>query len=133
VYGNELSRQAVIWAKRHYGIDIFHGFLEDDPAAIDGQFDLVVFWNTLEHVRNPLDEMGQAVGMLKPNGYIHLEVPIKNSSELSLFSPAGHMTEFQHKALDILRDRYGLKEIFRQKLTTPRGSRYTRILWQKIG
>jgi 2-polyprenyl-3-methyl-5-hydroxy-6-metoxy-1,4-benzoquinol methylase len=131
VYGNELSMQAVAWAKHHYDLDIFHGFLEDDPIAIDNQFDLVVFWNTLEHVRNPIEEMSQATRMLKPNGHIHIEVPIKSSSELIRFSPAGHMTEFEHKSLDILRDKCGLEEVTRWKLKTDQWGRYARALWRK--
>jgi len=131
VYGNELSRQAVKWAKQNYNLDIFHGFLEDDPIAVDGHFDLVVFWNTLEHVRNPIEEMGQATDMLKPNGHIHIEVPIKNASELAIFSPAGHMTEFDHKALNILRDLFGLEEVARWELKGGKGQRYVRVLWRK--
>ncbi len=131
VYGNELSMQAVSWAKQHYGLDIFHGFLEDDPVAVDGHFDLIVFWNTLEHVRNPIEEISQATDMLTPNGHIHIEVPIKNSSDLVHFSPAGHMTEFEHKALDILRDECGLEEVDRWKLEGDRGQRYARVLWKK--
>ena len=131
VYGNELSRQAVLWAKQHYNLDIFHGFLEDDPVAVDNQFDLVIFWNTLEHVRNPLEEMGQATNMLKPNGHIHLEVPIKSSSDLLNFCEPGHMTEFDHKALGILRDKCGLEEVASWKWQTDQGKRYARALWRK--
>lgn len=131
VYGNELSRQAVRWAKQHYSLDIFHGFLEDDPVAANNQFDLVVFWNTLEHVRNPIEEMTLATNILKPNGHIHIEVPIKNASELARFSPAGHMTEFDYKALDILRDMCGLEEVNKWQLEGGKGQRYARVLWRK--
>lgn len=131
VCGNELSMRAVAWAKQHYGLNIFHGFLEDDPIAVNNQFDLIVFWNTLEHVRNPIEEMNQATSMLKQNGHIHIEVPIKNSSELTRFSPAGHMTEFEYKALDILRERCGLEEVAKWKLKGNQGQRYVRVLWRK--
>lgn len=131
VYGNELSWQAVAWARHHYGLDIFHGFLEDDPFAVDNKFDLVVFWNTLEHVINPIESMNKAVKILKPNGHIHIEVPIKTSSDLTRFSPAGHMTEFEYRSLDILRDKCGLEEIDKWKLESSRGSRYARVLWRK--
>lgn len=131
VYGNELSMQAVAWAKQNYDLNIFHGFLEDDPTAVDNQFDLVVFWNTLEHVRNPIEEMSKATNMLKPNGHIHIEVPIKDSSDLIRFSPAGHMTEFEHKSLDILRDRCGLIEVDKWELDGKQGQRYARVLWRK--
>lgn len=131
VYGNELSQQAVGWAKQHYGLDIFHGFLEDDPIAVDGHFDLVVFWNTLEHVRNPIEEISRATDMLRPNGHIHIEVPIKNASELTRFSPAGHMTEFDYKALGILRNMCGLEEVAKWKLKGDKGQRYARMLWRQ--
>lgn len=131
VYGNELSWQAIAWARHNYGLDIFHGFVEDDPFAVDNKFDLVVFWNTLEHVINPLESMDKAVKMLKPNGHIHIEVPIKNASELIRFSPAGHMTEFEYKALDILRERCGMEEVAKWKLSGDKGQRYVRALWKK--
>lgn len=131
VYGNELSKQAVEWAKQHYDLNIFHGFLEDDPIVINNKFDLVVFWNTLEHVRNPIEEMCLATKMLKPDGHIHIEVPIKNASELARFSPAGHMTEFEYKALDILRNLCGLEEIAKWELEGSKGQRYGRMLWRK--
>lgn len=131
VYGNELSAQAVGWAKRHYGLDIFHGYLEDDSNAVNDQFNLVIFWNTLEHVMNPIEEMIQATSMLKPYGGIHIEVPVKTSEELTRFSPAGHMTEFDHKSLDILRDRCGLHEVRKWDLYGDKGQRYARRLWLK--
>ena len=131
VYGNELSAQAVAWAKQNYGFNIFHGYVEDDKIAIDNQFDLIVFWSTLEHVRNPIDEMMKAKRMLKTNGHVHVEVPIKTSEDLARFSPTGHMTEFDNKSLNILRDKCGFEEVERWEINGKQGQRYSRFLWKK--
>lgn len=134
VYGNELSAQAIGWAKQNYGLNIFHGYVEDDKTAVDNQFDLVVFWNTLEHVRNPIEEILKATKMLKPNGHIHIEVPVKTSEHLKRFPEEGHMTEFDNKSLGILRDMCGLEEIFTGERDDRKGKcRIARLLWQKPG
>lgn len=130
VYGNELSKMAVEYAQAHYKINIFHGYVEDDKNAVDNQFDLVVFWNTLEHVRNPIEEITKAKRMLRPDGHIHIEVPLKTSEDLKHFSPAGHMTEFDNKSLDILRDKCGMEEIRNWKVERPGKSRMIRLLWK---
>lgn len=132
VYGNELSAQAIAWAKQNYGLNIFHGYVEDDPIAVDNHFDLVVFWNTLEHVRDPVDEMFKALDMLKPNGHVHIEVPVKNSEELKRFHELGHMTEFDNKSLTILREICGMEEIFQGERDDRQGKcRIARLLWKK--
>lgn len=133
VYGNELSEEAVRWAKNKYNIDIFHGFLEDDPIIQTNKFDLIIFWNTLEHMRNPIEELKLAVYILNPGGYIHVELPIKTSTEISRFYEVAHMVEFDNKSLSILGDWCGLIEIMRLQMRTEDGMRYVNILWQKGG
>lgn len=131
VYGNELSQRAVAWAKSQYQLNIFYGFFEDDPIIQTNEFDLIIFWNTLEHIRNPIEELGLAMRTLRPGGYIHIEVPVKTSTEISRFHEAAHMVEFDNKSLDILRDLYGLIEKTRLQMKTKDGMRYVDILWEK--
>lgn len=131
VCGNELSAQAVAWAKQNYSLDIFHGYVEDDHKAIDNQFDLVVFWNTLEHVRNPIDEMMKAKRMLKTNGHVHIDVPTKTSEDVKRFTEVAHMTEFDNKSIEILRDICGMEEVGRWEMADGGGKRNVRLLWKK--
>ncbi len=113
VCGNELSHTAVKWAKHTYNISIFHGFLEDDPAATVSMFDLIVFWNTLEHMIDPVETLAFATKILKPQGCIHIRVPIKTEVNMVKFHEVGHMVEFSEQSLDILRKQNGLEEITR--------------------
>jgi SAM-dependent methyltransferase len=47
---------------------------ELDPLTI-GRFDLITFFQVLEHVPDPLSVMQQAAGVLNPGGYIAVAVP----------------------------------------------------------
>lgn len=111
VYGNEVSQSAVCWASRNYGLDIFYGFLEDDPISKDSDFDLIIFWNTFEHMIDPIAELKLAVSMLKSGGHLHIRVPIKTSEEVKQFHEEWHTIEFSLKSLEMLRKQNGLEEI----------------------
>lgn len=111
VYGNELSQTAIAWAKRTYDISIFHGFLEDDPIAIASTFDLIVFWNTLEHMIDPIATLAFATRMLGPQGHLHIRVPIKTGADMVKFHEVGHMVEFGERSLKLLRRMNGLEEV----------------------
>lgn len=111
IYGNELSQAAVIWAKRTYNISIFNGFLEDDPLATTSTFDLIVFWNTLEHMINPITTLAFATRMLGQQGYLHIRVPIKTKADMIRFHEKGHIVEFSQQSLEILRKKNGLEEV----------------------
>lgn len=111
VYGNELSQAAVYWAKRTYNISIFNGFLEDDPVATASTFDLIIFWNTLEHMIDPVVTLALATKMLKPQGYMHIRVPTKTEANIIEFHEKGHTVEFSQQSLEILRSKNNLEEI----------------------
>ncbi len=111
VRGNDLSQTAVAWAKRTYGMKIFHGFLEDDPNSSMSDFDLIIFWNTLEHMRDPIADLQLAVRMLRPQGHLHIRVPIKTCDNITIFHEKAHMVEFSLQSLEILRGMNNLEEI----------------------
>lgn len=111
VYGNEVSQSAISWAKRNYDLNIFYGFLEDDPISKDSDFDLIIFWNTFEHMIDPIEELKLAVSMLKSGGHLHIRIPIKTSEEVNKFHEEWHMIEFSLKSLEILRKKNGLEGI----------------------
>ena len=39
------------------------------------QFDCITFFGVLEHINNPIQLLNKAIGMLKPNGLIVIEMP----------------------------------------------------------
>lgn len=129
VHGNELSKTATIWAKRTYDISIFNGFLEDDPIATASTFNLIVFWNTLEHMIDPIATLAFARMMLRPQGYMHIKVPIKTEADIIKFHEKGHMVEFSLQSLEILCKKNCMEEIykFHPKSRIP----CVNLLWRK--
>ena len=117
VSGNELSSSAIKWAKAHYGIDIKCGFL-DELDVQKNYFDVVVLWNTLEHVLNPRDTMILCRGMLKQGGIVLIEVPVKTKADLITNIEKPHITEFNENALDILLTSIGFAKLYSYHVET---------------
>ena len=132
VRGNDIGIKAVKWAKDKYGIDIFYGFLEDDDTE-EGSFDAIIFWNTLEHLHDPVASTEKARRMLRPGGYVHIRVPNKNTEEVSKFYTNAHMTEFTEDTMDLLRRKVGLEKIFAResRQVSVRGPAIMDFLWRK--
>ena len=71
VHGVELSATASSHATR-LGLDVFGGQLAQAPTA---PADVICFWDTLEHVPDPLDFLRQVRRRLAPGGIFALSVP----------------------------------------------------------
>jgi SAM-dependent methyltransferase len=73
VWGLEVSAPIAAEARRRLGDDRIHvGTLEDAPYAA-GQFDLVTFWDVVEHLPDPVDALRRARRLLKPGGLLLIE------------------------------------------------------------
>jgi 2-polyprenyl-3-methyl-5-hydroxy-6-metoxy-1,4-benzoquinol methylase len=70
-HGVEVSRYASALAREGTGFDVFTGDLEDYPAA-PGGFDLVTFWDVIEHVCRPRANLATAFRLLRPGGLLLL-------------------------------------------------------------
>lgn len=58
------------------GLDVHAGLAEDLPASVTSdRYDLIVFCHVLEHTRDPLQALKNAVALLKPGGILTCEVP----------------------------------------------------------
>lgn len=132
VAGNEVSAKAVRWARDRYGIDIFHGFLEDDETR-EGSFDAIVLWNTLEHLRDPVVSMEMVRSMLRSGGLVHIRVPVKDAEEVLKFYEKEHMTEFTEGTMDLLRHKIGLEKVFAResRQVSPHAPGTMDFLWRK--
>ena len=69
--GVEISRFAADFAREKRGLTVFNGDLEGFPAE-DGTFDAVTFWDSIEHVTHPLENLNTAVRLLCPGGVLLL-------------------------------------------------------------
>lgn len=77
VYGLELGDLDVKAAKEFYGLDVFHGSLEEFAAKEEnwGKFDIVAMHHVLEHLPRPLESLEQIKKLLKSGGLLYIGVP----------------------------------------------------------
>lgn len=75
VHGTQVSATAAQVARQLVGDDrIFAGDLAD-AAYPDASFDCVTLWHVLEHVPAPLSLLKEIRRILKPGGFVYIEVP----------------------------------------------------------
>ncbi len=113
--GVELSEGAADYARRRFGLAVFTGMLEDAPLA-DGSFDVVTFWDVLEHVYSPSSTLALAARLLKPGGLLLVHVPNWDSPERPLFGrhwagwdPPRHLYVFDRASLGGLMEAAGFR------------------------
>lgn len=72
VTGIEPSKWAANHAQTHFKHEIYNGNLEKVAPALDKEFDAVVTWDVLEHVRNPAEYLKIINKLLKDGGTVAL-------------------------------------------------------------
>lgn len=112
VRGVELSRTGAEHARSELGLDIFNGQLADAPGE---SADVVCFWDTLEHVPDPLEFLRQVRERLSPGGVFALSVPTIGSLPARLLGkrwwtlkPEQHIWHFTPATLRLVAARAGL-------------------------
>lgn len=112
VAGVELSRTGAQHAVTQYGLDVFQGQLSASPPAV---FDVICFWDTLEHVPDPLEFLRQVRARLAPDGVFALSVPNVASlparvtrSRWWTLKPEQHIWHLSPTTLRLLAARAGL-------------------------
>ncbi len=76
----EYSRSMVDTIRSAFGFDVRADELVPGLWN-EGQFDVVAFWNVLEHLQNPLGELSTAASYLRPGGRILLNIPSRQAAE----------------------------------------------------
>ena len=70
VHGVEISRFASDFIRRRHQVDVFTGDLTTFAAQTDRTFDLVTFWDSIEHVAQPLEVLQAARRLLRDGGHL---------------------------------------------------------------
>jgi len=104
VGGVELTRNAVSYAKKKYGIKLFQGdFLE---KKIKDVYDVVVLNGALEHLRRPFETLARTRSILKNGGFILISIPNSDSLGRNIFGknwfawqPPRHLYHFSPKTV----------------------------------
>jgi SAM-dependent methyltransferase len=114
VAGVELSHTGSAHS-RTLGLDVFCGQLEDAPIPTTGLYDVVCFWDTLEHVPDPLVFLRAVRARLADDGVFALSVPYISSVPGRLLGarwwtlkPEQHIWHFTPTTLRVLAARAGL-------------------------
>lgn len=74
VTGVEISQHAVDAARTNFNLELVCGTIDDIPKPLE-LFDAIAFYHVLEHVSDPNDVLKKARSLLKPNGYLIIELP----------------------------------------------------------
>jgi len=114
VTGIEVNRNAARFAQEHYGLKNISSqspeeFLAARPLE---KFDVVTFFEVLEHQENPQGFLEIAMDCLAPQGLIALSVPNRNRWQKApdpLDYPPNHLTRWSPRALRNFLERNGFE------------------------
>jgi SAM-dependent methyltransferase len=114
VSGTELDRNAARFAKNHLGLPRVLGLTISEFAERypDDKFDVVTFFEVLEHQAAPLEFLEKVKSCLRPRGYIALSVPNRErwlTGPDTLDYPPNHFLRWNAVALRNLLTKQGFE------------------------
>jgi SAM-dependent methyltransferase len=123
VFGVDFSENAVMAAKKQYGIEVFCGQISDVPPEYN-RFDLITILSCIEHLTDPAAAIREIASLCKPSGMLFIKTPNYNSfaakwfrdkwyhldcpRHLYLFSPGTITTLLERCGFCDIRIAYGL-------------------------
>ncbi|HTF87827.1 MAG TPA: class I SAM-dependent methyltransferase [Planctomycetota bacterium] len=94
VFGIEPSAAIRAVALRHFAPERIHGGTLIDAPFDPGSFDLIVMWDVLEHLPDPVEGLRKAAALLTPEGRLVLET--QNIEALAARVLGSRWTHFKH-------------------------------------
>jgi len=73
VKGIDLGEEYLVYAIERYGIDLTNTDLFNLPN--NHEFDLIIYSDVLEHIKNPISHLEKIKGLLSPRGTLYIKVP----------------------------------------------------------
>ena len=116
--GFDISPKAVAWSREHFKVCNRVASIYDLPSDIEGPFDAVTCWDTIEHLDDPLKALMQLRKITKPYGYLFLSTP--NASSLAAkflgkqwhyLDPIQHLSLFSRNNLTSMLNMAGFRAI----------------------
>lgn len=86
VYGVEPVAFPARIARERFGLRVFQQTLIEAKLP-ENYFDVVTWWDVLEHTPNPKECLQETYRILKPGGWVFIQTPDPNSWEAKLFGP----------------------------------------------
>lgn len=120
VYGTEFTDKQLEYLKSK-GISTEKGKLTDHSFN-DGMFDVIISSEVIEHINNPVEEMGHFHRLLRKGGLVYITTPNFNALEryllkhkYSIIEYPEHLSYYTPRTLNFLLRRSGFKK---KKITT---------------
>ncbi len=82
--GIEIGPEAAHYARQRLGLDVFEGQLLEAHLP-PGRFDVITFWDVLEHTFDPLETLREANRLLANGGILAMTLPNWQSLDRALF------------------------------------------------
>ncbi|MGA1842657.1 MAG: class I SAM-dependent methyltransferase [bacterium] len=105
--GTQVSKTAAEHIKKGYGIDCFIGELPLSPF-LQNSFDIITMYHVLEHLADPFLYLNCCKKLLKPGGYLFVEVPNADSWSAKVtkdawmgWDPLHHLYHFTPSTLSL--------------------------------
>ncbi len=94
--GLELSEHARQASTKLFGFESFDGALEENVDAWRDRYDLITFWDLIEHVPNPVVLLDSAKNCLRPGGVLAIKTPNIDCPEAEVFGAHYHSLKREH-------------------------------------
>ena len=114
--GIEISRHAAKVCRELFTLDTFVGSLEEFLQATDSQYDVIVMWDFIEHVEDPLRAIQDAKSLLASRGSLFIRTPNLDAFEFEVFGGDYHSLKREHLNLF---SPYSLSKVVRRAGITP--------------
>ena len=118
-YGIDPNQQDVDEGKERYAVNLSQGYIENYG---ENSFDVIMCFNTVEHVSRPDYLMEEMVKRLKPNGALVVgthDIECENYKgegvEWKHIKPAEHLYYFSKDTLSLLGEKYGVRPFWHAK------------------
>lgn len=114
-HGIELSEQMAAKSREQFDLDGVRAGSLLDLEVEKGSFDVVTFWDVIEHLEDPIPHLQRACELLKPDGFLIIETQNVESRFARLmgrrwqhYKMAEHLYHFGPRTVATLLDRAGL-------------------------
>jgi SAM-dependent methyltransferase len=115
VTGVDISQEACDYANKKYGIETKLGSAEAIPLG-NASVDMVVSFETIEHVTNPAVFLDECLRILRPNGQLVISTPNRDAYHKIAPQNPFHCSELSHAEFaEICEKRFQSVEYFSQR------------------
>lgn len=105
--GIELCQKTVNYLHKHSDLTVYKGTLSN--LKLEKKYDVLTYWDVLEHVSNPIQELKKGKKYLKKDGLLVVQSPNINSlsakitkERFGFLCPDDHLTHFSPQTLRLV-------------------------------